>query len=362
MVPEVQTSEANTAPEPPRATPGVDVLGEFDGTQRNSPSAFGQVGFQQHTFNTEGADGDVAVDPTGKWIAFSSTRHSEHSALYLQRSNGVSVTQLTGDESDAANPAFSPDGKQVAFSSNRGGNWNIYTMEVDGRNVTQITNGLSQDMHPSFSPDGTRLVFSSLAKSNQWELWTITLATSERRMIGYGLFPSWSPDKTMDRIAFQRPRQRGSHFFSVWTLDLIDGEARRLTEITASGNAAIVSPAWSPDGKKLAFTTIVEPKRTADGKTAGQQDVWIVNVDGTGRRRLTDGNGTNLTPYWAVDNRVYFVSDRGGNPAVWSVQAGPAPAPVAAASVTRSEENKASEGKAETKKTVGATEEKEVAP
>jgi len=150
-------------------------------------------------------------------------------------------------------------------------------------------------------------------------------------MIGYGLFPSWSPDKTHNRIAFQRARQRGSRWFSLWTLDLVDGEARQLTEIAVSTNAAIVKPSWSPDGKGLAFCTIVEPAKTTRGKPSGQQDVWIIKADGTGRRRLTDGNGSNLMPAWSVDNRVYFISDRSGKECIWSVRVDePTPSQIAA--------------------------------
>ena len=80
-------------------------------------------------------------------------------------------------------------------------------------------------------------------------------------MIGYGLFPSWSPSRDGDRIAFQRPRQRGSRWFSLWTLDLVNGEATRVTEVVLSSNAAVLSPTWSPDGKRLAFATIMEPNK-----------------------------------------------------------------------------------------------------
>src|SRR5688500_8777269 len=159
-------------------------------------------------------------------------------------------------------------------------------MDLDGRNVVQVTSGPMQAIHPSFSPDGTRVVYSAMgSRSGQWELWTVNLATSERRQIGYGLFPSWSPDKSVDRIAYQRARQRGSRWFSLWTLDLIHGEGRRMTEVAVSSNAAIVAPCWSPDGKRLAFTTVVQ---TARGETGGrgQQDVWTVDADGDNRTRL----------------------------------------------------------------------------
>ncbi|HEX5242086.1 MAG TPA: hypothetical protein VFW23_02405 [Tepidisphaeraceae bacterium] len=312
----------DSAVEFPTAPPqNVNIFGEVNGAHRQAATPISEVGFQQHTFTDEGYDSDITVDPTGKWIAFSSTRHSEHPSIYLQRVNGTTVTQLTSD-SDDDYPAFSPDGKQIAFSSTRAGLWQIYTMDVDGRNVVQVTSGTSQCIHPSFSPDGSRLVFSSLgSRSGQWELWTVNLQTGERRMIGYGLFPVWSPDRNVDRIAFQRARQRGSRWFSVWTLDLIDGEARRLTEIAVSSNAAIISPTWSPDGKRLAFTTVLSPTHASGANLHGQTDIWTIDADGINRQRLTDGRGTNLTPCWGSDNRIFFISDRGGAECVWSVRA-----------------------------------------
>ncbi len=308
----------------PDASQTVNVFGETGGVERGPAKPVGESGFQQHTSVDEGEDGDVTVDPTGRWLAFSSSRHNEAGDIYLQRVDGTSVTQLTNDAARDAYPAFSPDGKWIAFSSTRAGTWQIYRMDLDGRNVVQVTSGPMQAIHPSFSPDGGRLVYSAMgSRSRQWELWTVDLLSGERRQIGYGLFPNWSPDKTADRIAYQRARQRGSRWFSLWTMDLVNGEGRRMTEVAVSSNAALVAPCWSPDGKKLAFTTVVQP---AKGAKAGQQDVWTVDADGANKQRLTDGNGTNLTPAWAIDNRVYFVSDRGGNESVWSIQSDPSDA------------------------------------
>jgi Tol biopolymer transport system component len=324
----------------------VNVFGEMDGAPPPRTGTAADAGFQQHTYTDEGADADVCVDPTGKWLLYSSTRHSEHPYIYMQRVDGTSVIELTGDAGGDAYPCFSPDGKQIAFASTRSGPWQIYLMDSDGRNITQLTSGTMQCVHPSFSPDGTRLVYAAIgSKSNQWELWTANISTNEKRMIGYGLFPRWSPDKTVDRIAYQRARQRGGRWFSLWTMDLIEGEGRRLTEITASANAALIAPAWSPDGQRLTFATVVEPSTTPPAETGhgprataaaraarrGRQDIWTVNLDGTNRQRLTDGNGVNLSPWWSTDNRVYFISDRGGAECVWSVRADPLRDPVAAA-------------------------------
>jgi dipeptidyl aminopeptidase/acylaminoacyl peptidase len=327
---------------PPKA---VNVFGEVDGAPPPRAGAANDAGFQQHTFTDVGGDADVCVDPTGKWLLYSSTRNSERPYIYMQRVDGTSVIELTGDAGGDAYPCFSPDGKQIAFASTRSGPWQIYLMDSDGRNVVQVTNGTMQCVHPSFSPDGTRVVYAAIgSKSNQWELWTVNLSSNEKRMIGYGLFPRWSPDKTVDRIAFQRARQRGSRWFSLWALDLIEGEGHRLTEIAASSNAAIISPTWNPDGSRLTFATIVEPAAAPASEGVhrprgnappaparhGRQDIWTINADGSNRQRLTDGNGTNLSPWWAPDNRVYFISDRGGAECVWSVRADPAREPAVA--------------------------------
>jgi TolB protein len=306
----------------------LNVFGEFGGRgmSRGPVRPVGAAGYQRHTSLDEGEDAGVAVDPTGHWMVFSSTRHSERSDLYLQRVDGTAVTQLTSDGADDAFPSFSPDGSRIAFCSTRSGTWQVYAMDRDGRNVVQVTSGRTQCVHPSFSPDGKRLAYSSMgARSGQWELWTADLETGSQKMIGYGLFPRWSPRKDVERIAYQRPRQRGSRWFSLWTIDLVDGEGRRPTEVAVSPVAAIVTPCWSPDGKRLAFATVIEPSKDADGRTPGRQDVWTIDADGGNRQRLTDGGGSNLMPFWGADGRVFFVSDRDGRECVWSVRADAGP-------------------------------------
>lgn len=325
----------------------VNVFGEVDGIAPSPAAGAGSAnGLQQHTFLDEGYDADPDVSPDGKWLVFASTRHSETTDIYLKRCDGLAVTQLTADESDDAYPRFSPDGKQIAFASNRAGNWDIYLMDADGGRVRQLTRTAAQEIHPTFSPDGTRLCYSQLGtRSGQWELWTYDLRTTERRMIGYGLFPDWSPRVDRDVIAFQRARQRGTRWFSAWTLDLVDGEARDMTEVAFSGTNAIVAPAWSADGTRLAFCTIADPDSNTPHKTAAndeaadgaakkptrtkppRQDVWTINADGTERARVTDGRGMNAMPCWSRDGRIFFISDRSGVESIWSAAAALSHAP-----------------------------------
>jgi TolB protein len=294
----------------------------MDPTQQvGSPMDAGDT-VRRVSFTTEGNDFDPDVDPSGQWLVYASTRHRETSDLYLKRIDGTAVTQLTADPANEVMPKFSPDGRRVAFASDKAGNWDIYIIDVEGGQPVQITNSPAHELHPSWSPDGRRLVYSTLGhQSGQWELVVVDVDNpATKRFVGYGLFPHWSP--VDNRIVFQRARERGTRWFSVWTIELDDaGEARRPTEIAAATNAACITPAWSPDGKHVAFCTVVNPG-TSDFSKPSQADVWIVSADGRHRANLTQSRFANLQPVWGPDGSVFFVSDRAklGVENVWALR------------------------------------------
>ena len=193
-------------------------------------------------------------------------------------------------------------------------------MSADGRDTQPVTDGDSDDMHPSFSPNGQKLVYCSQSSDSggEWSLVLVDLASGQKQEIGTGLFPSWSPRRDADVIAFQKTRARGSRWFSVWTCQLNSSDdgsvhAINLTEIAASANAALVAPAWSPDGKALSCSSI------STGGSPARQDVWVMSYDGSNRRRLTDGTNRSGSPSWSPDGNVYFVSDRTGHDCIWSL-------------------------------------------
>ena len=101
------------------------------GTQRSSPLD-SPDNLRQITFTSEGADFDPDIDPTGTLLVYASTQHRATADLYLKRITGSALQQLTDDPANDVMPAFSPDGKRVAFASDRAGNWDIYLMDVAG--------------------------------------------------------------------------------------------------------------------------------------------------------------------------------------------------------------------------------------
>lgn len=310
-------SFASTRPVQPsyqNASSPIDIYGDIAG-QIGSASPLDSTGqLRRISLTEEGADFDVTIDKAGEHLVYSSTRHRETSDIYRQRIDGSAITQLTDDASNDVMPALSPDGKTIAFSSDRSGNWDIYLMDADGGPAVQLTNDRTHQIHPSFSPDGKHLVYSSLSdRTGQWQLVVIDVANpTTKRYIGHGLFPQWSPkDNT---ILYQRARERGTRWFSVWTVELDDrGEAGSPTEVVWSSEFACITPSWSPDGKAVVFCTVMNPDADTQGDRPAQSDVWIAKADGSGRTKMTRGRFANLQPVWSGDNAIYFVSNRAAN-------------------------------------------------
>ncbi len=302
---------------------GVIAGGPGGGVARAGGGNFSQVSFSQ-----EGADFDPDVSKDGKQIVFASTQHRNTSDIYIKNVESRVVTQLTNDPANDVMPRVSPEGTRIAFASNRSGNWDIYVMPITGGKAIQMTSSAADDLHPSWSPDGSQLVFCRLGEvSGQWELWITDVGNSGvAKFIGYGLFPEWCPAPGTgtggaDRIAFQKSRERGDRAFGIWTIDYKDGQAGNMTEVASSPIAACINPAWSPDGRWLAYATVPSPTQWAHSTSSRppSADLWMADLNGNTRISLTSGQAVNLMPAWGPDNRLFFVSDRGGNDNIWTM-------------------------------------------
>lgn len=283
---------------------------------------------RQVSFAREGSDLDPTVSRDGRQIVFASTQHNDNSDLYVKGTSSRVVTRITASTGDDIMPSISPDGQRVAFASNRNGSWDIFVTGIDGGKAIQITDDPSDDLHPSWSPDGTRVVFSRFGEiSERWELWVTPVANAGgSQFIGFGLFPEWNTvagtgANGADQIVFQLERERGARSFAIWTLDFADGQVGNQTEIASTTDTALINPSWSPDGTNVVYTEIPIPGTPGNGDVGRPEwaRLWMVGVDGSARVRLSDGPTLAMMPSWGADDKLYFVSNRGGTDNVWAI-------------------------------------------
>jgi hypothetical protein len=145
-------------------------------------------------------DPDVDVfprwSPDGSQIAFSSNR-SGNSNIYVMDADGSNLTLLTEDPAGGNAPSWSPDGSQILFHSERNGNVDIYVMDADGTNVKRLTNDPAPDVSPTWSPDGRHIAFVSLRGGDVFDLYVIDIngdnPTRLTQMDDDVEFPVWSP-------------------------------------------------------------------------------------------------------------------------------------------------------------------------
>jgi serine/threonine-protein kinase len=222
------------------------------------------------------------------------------------------VTNFTGID---AQPSFSPDGRSVAFLSNRGGQFDIWVGLVTGGSPVRITNDPNFKARPHWSPDGTKILYVRLNENGLWDVWTVpALGGTPRKILTNATDAAWSPDGSSLAYA-------NSSTGTIWVCDAMGANARALTQPEAK--ASHMQPAFSRDGGTIAFV------RRGSGPYS---ELAAVDVSTGKVQPLTKDNGMVLSPVWSADNRfVYFSSTRGGTMNLWKISArGGSPAPITA--------------------------------
>ena len=205
----------------------------------------------------------------------------------------------------AAEPAWSPDGRLIAFVGGPAermhafaGDGDIYVANMDGGGIAQVTDGL-RSASPAWSPDGTRLVY---VEDQGQALVVIDTDGTDRRVItrdrGYYQLPAWSPDG--NSIAYQSSPKRGSDSVAVFTIRPDGTDERQLTD----GSTSEGFPTWSPDGSLLAYSAA--------------EHLWIMSADGSNTHQITACGSPDCVadffPTWSPDGKriAYIRQEEGG--------------------------------------------------
>lgn len=193
--------------------------------------------------------------------------------------------------------SVSPDGRWIAFDSNRSGNMDIWIMRKDGSELRQLTTNTAHDWVGSWSPDGQQIAFHSLRRGNR-DLYVMPVAggavtplTSHPAM---DLVPAWSPDG--EKIAFTSSR---SGNMDVWIMPSSGGEPQQLT----FHEALEWMVHWSPNGKRLVFSS----------NCTGHSELFLIPVEGGEPFQLTHGEWSVIVPrFWSADGRIIYAYGIGG--------------------------------------------------
>jgi Tol biopolymer transport system component len=239
--------------------------------------------------------------PDGTKIAFRAGRENA-AEIYTVNADGTGLAQLTFNSVKDYSPAWSPDGSMIAFASNRndpnlcvnlfGCNIDIFVMPATGGSPVQVTFSNGADQWPEFSPDGRFIAYHSDA-GGAFAIYTVdldTLAVTKLTPDSLGAGePDYSPDGT--KIAFEsnfafckKPKDCASELFTM------NADGGGITQLTYKFGQNY-SPSWSPQGDKIAFTH-------ANNQPGTRQQINVMNPDGTDITRVTELKANSFGPDW----------------------------------------------------------------
>jgi eukaryotic-like serine/threonine-protein kinase len=211
--------------------------------------------------------------------------------------NAVSLrpVQLTSSAGLDVFPTFSPDGRSVAYSSDRSGRFEIYRRSLGpgGREIQLTTDGL-QNLSPAWSPDGETIAYHAKSVGGVWLV--PALGGVPRQLTPFGSRPSFSPDgkalvfESGSILDFAANSLGALPPSILWIAPLDASPPRPLTQVgRPSGGHGAAS--WSPDGKRIVFASY---NRTSS-------EIWSVDVEGSNPVKVSEGNGQCYDPVWGTD-------------------------------------------------------------
>lgn len=252
--------------------------------------------------------------------------------LYVANADGTGERKFLQDSKFEYNPSFSPDGKSVVFTSERNGDGNpdLFRCAADGTGIEQIVAGPSVEDAGTLSPDGTRLAFVSTRNGYRANIWIRDTARGEMANLTgnpdiqgdlggpTGFFrPAWSPDGRW--LAFSSDRNtdwRGHDGGKGWehtqelSIYVIGADGKNFRRIASKPGYCLGSPNWSPDGKRVVFyeMTTEDTWGARRPNLVGRVVSQIVSVDvATGERQEhTTGPGLKISPQYLSATEIAY--------------------------------------------------------
>jgi TolB protein len=265
---------------PPIFTSKIVYISKRDGNDELYMMDYDGHNQTRITYNTI-KDYMPAWSADGKGVAYTSYRQGRAGLYILNIYEGKQIE--VQNEGTNFGAAFSPDGKKLAFCSTlEEGNSEIYVANSDGSNIKRLTFNKAIDTAPSWSPTSREIAFTS-DRGGTPQIYIIDAEGSNVRRVSFGgtYFdgPAWSP--AGDMIAYV---SRVDLVFDIYVLNLRTNQTIKLTE----SNARNESPSWSPDGRHIIFSS----------NRIGTIQLYTIDYDGANMRRLTS-KGENKLPDWS---------------------------------------------------------------
>jgi len=258
---------------------------------------------------SRGDDADPSWSPDGRRIAFrrSPADRFADGDIYVMNADGSGQRRLTRTPADDWEPSWSPDGRRIAFMRLRGRNADIYVLKVEGRTQPRLVS--KSGFGPQWSPEGLKIAFvrrERLAPHLQrCGLYLINADGTNQRRVALRIAPpsifSWSPDGR--RIAFasavggaspSAPRKN--------QIQVVHADGSRRRKLTPRDRWDW-GPGWSPDGRRIAFWSGNNDDPDRDLGEPRDAVIQVMNADGSRTRRLTAKGSINLVPAWSPDGR-----------------------------------------------------------
>ena len=244
-------------------------------------------------------------------------RLSFHSQLFSVNVMTAEKRSLTPNVEFAMQPAWSPNGRRIAYWGVGGAQWDIWTIPSSGGEAVRVTNDAAIDWDPVWSPDGASLYFAS-DRGGSMNLWRVPIDEETGRVRGEpeavttpSPYPGYITVSRAGKTMAYAQRTSTRNVFRV-AFDPVREIAVGPEEPVTRGSLVANSPDISPDGETVVFTT-------QGGK---KEDLFVVRTDGTGLRQLTDDAYRNRVPLWSPDGKqIAFYSNRSGKMEVWSINA-----------------------------------------